>query len=62
LGLFIFKIIVEAHGSSVWAEYSRIGKAATYIAFSLPIDIKNLLMTDLVGVSGKYRNQSPTRS
>ncbi|MFZ0742654.1 MAG: ATP-binding protein [Nitrososphaeraceae archaeon] len=35
LGLFISKIIIEAHGSSVWAENSSIGKAATF-AFSLP--------------------------
>ncbi|MGI8834522.1 MAG: hypothetical protein ACR2IS_18035 [Nitrososphaeraceae archaeon] len=50
MGLFISKIIIEAHGSSVWAENSSIGKAATF-AFSLPIDIKNPLMSDLVGVS-----------
>ena len=44
------KIIIEAHGSSVWAENSSIGKA-DYVCIQFAIDIKNLLMTDHVGVS-----------
>ena len=37
LGLFISKIIVEAHGGRIWAENNPDGKGASF-SFSLPLD------------------------
>ena len=37
LGLYISKIIVEAHGGRIWAQNNPDGKGATF-SFSLPLD------------------------
>jgi K+-sensing histidine kinase KdpD len=48
LGLYICKIIVEAHGGYIWARNRSEG--GSIISFSLPLDLSN---------SGRHRSTAP---